>query len=159
MVKYLRLLGFTAFIISMHACNLPKKRWKNDAAKSKEELLKTDRDFSDMSETKGMKAAFLEYIDSNGVLLRPNRLPIVGADAVDYLISLNDTSYKMSWSPKQAVVASSGDLGYTYGLYEVRPAQQDTVLYGTYISIWKREENGKWKFVLDSGNEGIGDDE
>jgi len=27
---------------------------------------------------------------------------------------------------------------------------------GTYVSIWI-EENGMWKFVLDSGNEGLGD--
>jgi ketosteroid isomerase-like protein len=39
----------------------------------------------------------------------------------------------------------------------MRPNSKDTVIYGTYTSIWKKEKNGKWKFVLDTGNEGIGD--
>ncbi len=63
----------------------------------------------------------------------------------------------MTWKPKGANVAASGDLGYTYGVYEIHTSAQDTVLYGTYVSIWKKQQNGKWKFVLDSGNEGIGE--
>ncbi len=27
---------------------------------------------------------------------------------------------------------------------------------GTYVYIWKKDSNGKWKFVLNSGNEGLG---
>jgi ketosteroid isomerase-like protein len=33
---------------------------------------------------------------------------------------------------------------------------KDTIIYGTYISIWKKQSDGNWKFVLDSGNEGVG---
>lgn len=101
-----------------------------------------------------MKNAFLEYIDSNGVLLRPGILPIAGADAVDYLIAQNDTGYIMTWQPKDAAVAISGEMGYTFGTYELRPKTKDTVLSGTYVSIWKKQSDGKWKFVLESGNEG-----
>jgi ketosteroid isomerase-like protein len=31
----------------------------------------------------------------------------------------------------------------------------DTFFAGTYVSIWKKQPDGKWKFILDSGNEGI----
>lgn len=139
------------------SCFLPKKRSFGDAETGREELLKTDRAFSAMSGEKGMKAAFLEYIDSNGVLLRPNVLPIAGADAVDYLIATNDTGYTMTWQAKSAAVAESGELGYTYGTYALRPTGSDTTLLGTYVSIWKKNAAGKWKFILDSGNEGLGD--
>jgi ketosteroid isomerase-like protein len=33
---------------------------------------------------------------------------------------------------------------------------KDTVLRGTYVSVWKKQKDGKWKFMLDTGNEGIG---
>ena len=82
---------------------------------------------------------------------------IAGADAVDFLIQQNDADYTMTWEPRNAVVAQSGELGYTYGVYALRPSVKDTVIYGTYVSIWKKEKDGTWKFVLDSGNEGIGD--
>jgi ketosteroid isomerase-like protein len=26
---------------------------------------------------------------------------------------------------------------------------------GTYVSIWKKDQFGNWKFVLDTGNEGL----
>lgn len=118
-------------------------------------LLNEDRAFSDMSVKRGMKAAFIEYIDSNGVLLRGNHLPIIGANAIDFLIAQNDTGFVMNWQPQFAAVSKAADMGYTYGVYALHPTSMDTVLYGTYVSIWKKQEDGKWKFVLDSGNEGI----
>ncbi len=127
----------------------------NNTVDEKIALIRTDRAFSDMSVAKGMKAAFIEYIDSNGVLLKPNHLPIVGANAIDYLIAQDDSGYTLNWQPQYAFVSRSGDLGYTYGVYALHPNSIDTVLYGTYVSIWKKQGDGSWKFVLDSGNEGV----
>ena len=120
-------------------------------------MMDADRAFSRLSEVKGMKAAFLDYIDSNGVLLRPKHLPLLGADAIDFLIQQNDSSFTLKWEPKNGMVAASGDLGYTYGLYILKPTSADTLIYGNYVSIWKKQSDGKWKFVLDTGNEGIGE--
>jgi hypothetical protein len=89
------------------------------------------------------------------VLLKPGRLPIIGANAIDYLIQQNDTAYTLNWQPHNAFVSKSADLGYTYGVYALHPKMIDTVFYGTYITIWKRQTDGKWKFILDSGNEGV----
>lgn len=155
-MKYL--LPVALLVIVFSSCDLFSRK-KNPAAhaQAKLDLLDADRTFSRLSEEKGMKYAFLEYIDSNGVLLRPNQPPIVGADAVDFLIQQNDTTYTLKWEPKDGFVARSEDLGYTYGIYALMPTSKDTIIYGTYVSIWKKEAGGKWKFVLDTGNEGIGD--
>jgi len=126
-------------------------------AMAKIELMQADKAFSELSVEKGMKAAFIEFIDSNGVLLRPGHMPIVGANAIDFLLESNDSSYTLEWKPDNAFVSSSADLGYTYGLYALTPNTRDTVIYGTYVSIWRRHADGKWKFVLDSGNEGVGE--
>jgi ketosteroid isomerase-like protein len=120
---------------------------------SAEEMLQADRAFSVMSRQVGMKKAFMQYIDNEGVLLRPGHPPIVGAEAIDYLSQVNDTAYTLTWKPSKGEVASSGDLGFTYGVYELKT--KDTVLNGTYVSIWKKQGDGDWKFVLDTGNEGI----
>ncbi len=141
-------------LLVMCACSERKQPTKN-TVDEKIALIKTDRAFSDMSVAKGMKAAFIEYIDSNGVLLKPNHLPIIGANAIDYLIAQDDSGYTLNWQPQNAFVSSSGDLGYTYGVYALHPKSIDTVLYGTYVSIWKKQGDGSWKFVLDSGNEGV----
>lgn len=144
------------WVFALFSCGGKKSSETNDHS-SRIDLLEADRSFSEMSAQKGMKNAFLEYIDSNGVLLKPNTLPIAGASAIDYLIQQNDTGYTLTWQPHDGLVAQSGELGYTYGIYSLKASTEDTVLYGTYVSIWKKQKDGKWKFVLDSGNEGIGE--
>ena len=121
--------------------------------KWRSEILKTDEAFSIMSKQQGMKKAFIEYMEDDGILLRPNHPPIIGANAIEYLSEENDSSYTLTWQPSSASVATSGDLGYSYGIYNLQ--LQDTTLQGTYVSIWKRQKDGKWKFVLDTGNPGI----
>ncbi len=153
----IRTFLFVAVSVFFFSCKLDKK--KKDMGTDRLNMLEADRSFSRLSEEKGMKAAFIEYIDSNGVLLRPNEVPVIGADAIDYLIQLNDSNYVLTWHPKTGIVAQSGELGYTYGIYTLRPSEKDTLLYGTYVTIWKKQSDGRWKFVLDSGNEGIGDEE
>lgn len=150
MIRYVFIVALFVF----SACS-NKKELLPEVVNEKIELLKTDEAFSEMSVQKGMKVAFLEYIDSNGVLLKPNHLPIVGANAIDYIIEQDDVSYTLNWQPHNAFVSKSADLGYTYGVYALHPSSVDTIIYGTYVSIWKKQNDGKWKFVLDSGNEGI----
>ena len=145
-------------MLSFSACKYFEKK-KAPLFTLEEERLRmmdADRAFSRLSGESGMRKAFLEYIDSNGVLLRPNQLPLVGGDAVDFLTQLNDSSFNLTWNPKNGRIALSGELGYTYGIYTLKPSKEDTTLYGTYVSIWKKQLDGKWKFVLDTGNDGIG---
>lgn len=154
-MKFFSLIFLLSIFLS---CAQPAGKQKDADGNYKERiaLMEADKQFSEMSVQKGMREAFIEFIDSNGVLLRPNHMPIVGAHAIDYLIQHNDNGFVMKWQPHHAVVSESADLGYTYGVWAITPSEVDTVLYGTYVSIWRRQQDGSWKFVLDSGNEGIG---
>ena len=122
--------------------------------KSLHDVMETDKAFSDLSKGHGMKKAFIEYIDNDGILLRPNHHPILGAEAIDYLTQTNDSAFTLTWKPSGGEIAASGDMGFTYGVYTL--ALKDSTINGTYVSIWKKQKGGKWKFVLDSGNEGLG---
>lgn len=117
-------------------------------------MVAADRAFSDSSAKFGMKKAFLDFVADDAVLLRPGYLPIVEGDVIKFLTSQEDTSFVMTWTPKGGQLSKSNDLGYTYGVYEVKLKTKDTVLNGTYVSIWQKQKNGDWKFVLDTGNPG-----
>ena len=153
----MRYLLYIAIPLICFSCRDTKDKNADNPNKAKIELMETDRQFSKMSVEKGMKTAFIEYIDSNGVLLKPGYLPLVGANAIDYLIQQNDTAFTLTWQPHNAYVSKAGDLGYTYGIYSFALKSLDSTVYGTYVSIWKKQEDGTWKFILDSGNEGIGE--
>jgi hypothetical protein len=118
-------------------------------------MIAAEISFSKLSNEQGTRKALIQYIDSNGVLLRPNSFPMVAGDAINFISQSDDTSYSMIWQPKGGNIAVSGELGYTYGIYSITPKSKDTVIHGTYVNIWKKQSDGTWKLLLDSGNEGI----
>lgn len=126
--------------------------------KEKEAIKKADIEFSDLSVKEGFHKAFLAYVADDGVLLRPNSYPFEGRKAIEELYAKSsDSSYILTWKPLFADVSSSGDMGYTYGTWEFKTKTgDDNPSYGTYTTFWKKDIKGKWKFVLDTGNDGLG---
>lgn len=121
----------------------------------KNELLQTDIAFSQLSEQKGRNAAFIEYAADDATMLRPFSMPVTGKDTIVKLFGAHpDSLYTLTWMPIRSDVARSGDIGYTYGTYtlDIKNIGKED---GTYCTVWKREKGKGWKFVLDSGNEGL----
>lgn len=116
----------------------------------------TDVAFSDYSIKHGMNQALIEFSLPDAVLLRPASAPIIGLQAIEkHLMNKIDTAYTISWEPLQAIVAQSGELGYTYGLYTLRMHDSGKLHRGTYVSIWQKNADGLWRLALDSGNDGL----
>ncbi|MFI5136015.1 MAG: YybH family protein [Chitinophagales bacterium] len=140
------------------ACTQPKNQLAQQALNLdsiKQVLKQTDQAFSDLSKTKGRNASFLTYMDDHVTMLRPNGMPLVGKDTMTKRFATRpDTSYTLTWSPLFADAAASGGLGYTYGTWLLVTSKNDSS-EGTYCSIWKKDSVGNWKFVLDTGNEGL----
>ncbi len=118
-------------ILILASCTQKKPQEVKMQVDYKLEMLQADRDFSKMSEEKGSKAAFLEYIDSDGVILRPNQMPQRGANAINLISQENDTGYSLTWGPIGGSVGTSGDLGYTYGTWLIPFKNKDSVIRGT----------------------------
>ncbi|MBK8882629.1 MAG: hypothetical protein IPN67_09680 [Bacteroidales bacterium] len=120
------------------------------------ELLETDRNFSQMSVKEGMFSAFLFYIAEDGVILRDNALPSKGKNALrERFAGRSDTSFILSWDPSYEKISESGDLGYTYGIHTTLEKATGVITKGTYITVWQKQDDGSWKFVLDTGTEGL----
>jgi len=125
----------------------------------KQELMNVDAQFSKLSEARGVNEAFIFYIAEDGVLLRPNNFPILGKEIIkERFFSRPDSGYALTWKPLYADIAQSGELGYTCGIYEFKamdPEGKPIIGNGTYVSVWKKDQFGNWKLVLDTGNEGL----
>ena len=141
---------FIVLALLVFACESPKQ------PPSPEVLLQTDRAFSDLSKEMGRNHAFLEYMAEEGVMMRPNSLPVARDLAETSLFNIPDDSYTLTWEPMESDIAASGDLGYTWGVWTL--ATDSVEQKGTYVTIWKKQEDGSWKFVLDGGNEGLGEE-
>jgi len=112
-------------------------------------LVSVDREFSKASAEEGARPAFLLVAASDVRLFRNDRVPFVGrmaaADALSPLVS------EWTWTPSFADVSMSGDLGYSYGVYELREKTGTVSEKGNYARVWKKV-NGAWKLVVDVAN-------
>ena len=120
-----------------------------------EELKQVDRDFSKMAETDGVGKAFEFYAAENAVMLREKSLPVEGKTSIGELMSGVPDEVSFTWEPYNADISMSGDLGYTLGKWTYSIPDSTGALQtatGRYVSIWKKQEDGSWKYVLDAGS-------
>ncbi len=121
-----------------HAASVP-------VATSREALMSLEREFSRESAKQGSVAAFTKYAAEEVRLFRNKHLPFVGKR--DIPAALEASQGVLTWQPESADASRSGDLGYTYGRYEVKT---DGVLVakGNYMRFWKKQD-GVWRVVID----------
>jgi ketosteroid isomerase-like protein len=117
-------------------------------------LIAADLAFSDLSAKSGIQKAFVEFAHDSVVLLKPNRMPIVGRNSlIESYKGRSDSGIVLTWKPEKAIIAESGELGFTYGLWTLI-ASSDTTR-GTYLSVWKMDASGNWRYIADTGNQGL----
>jgi ketosteroid isomerase-like protein len=79
------------------------------------------------------------------------------AVAKAWLPLFTDPSMFLKWHPDEVHVSASGDLGYSIGTYERMskdPAGRPSSATGTYVSIWRKGVDGKWRAAVDIGTPG-----
>src|SRR5262249_17830984 len=123
---------------------------EESSAERRRALLDTDIDFARISEEKGTAEAYLEFLASDAMLLPDGELPIQGRDAIKVHQAAGPEGVLL-WKPRAVEVASSGELGYTWGVCEFRQKNAEgrqAVHYGKYVTTWKRQPDGSWKAQL-----------
>ncbi len=113
------------------------------------ELLSADSAFAAMSVAQGARAAFVAFATLDAVTLGPGGGPMNhGRDAIAATFNGFPADAVLEWEPVTAQVAGSGDLGCTVGEASVLARHW----YSKYLTVWKRQPGGAWKFVADGGN-------
>ena len=132
------------------------------SAGPKQDLLAAERAFSALSVAKGNNFAFLAYLAEDGRLFGTgNQPPIFGkAKAAKRFADPKNgngdpKTNVLSWEPDHAEVSKDGTLGYTDGSWLFTGAPdahgKRLRLTGHYMTVWRREHDGKWKVVADMG--------
>jgi ketosteroid isomerase-like protein len=99
-------------------------------------------------------AGFASWFADDGVVLGNGAVPEIGKVAIAKASDWLPGNYQLTWTPTDAVMGPSGDMGYTWGHYEGRSkdANGNPVLSGgRYITVWRKQPDGTWKVVLDAG--------
>lgn len=111
-----------------------------------QQVIAAERAFAADAAQKGVDAAFRAHVAPDGVLFRPdpvNGLAWMDAQPADPPGTPPQTG--LSWWPVYAGIAASGDLGFTTGPWRIADRG------GYYLTLWRRQADGSWKFALDHG--------
>lgn len=117
-----------------------------------QEMVKTEQAFSRMALEKNTRDAFMAYIADDGLLFRNG--PVNGKKwMTEHPEPPSDKRPLLAWQPAFAGMAAAGDMGFTTGPWESKPDINDEKpsAYGHFVTVWKKQADGTWKFVVDLG--------
>lgn len=112
------------------------------------EMIRAEYSFAKRAAEVGTRDAFLEFIADEGILFRPT--PVNGKE---FLVKQDTRPGLLSWYPSFAFISKSGDMGCTTGPAEFRKNKDSMAIwFGNFCTVWQLQIDGKWKFLIDTGN-------
>jgi ketosteroid isomerase-like protein len=124
------------------------------------EAFAADSAFSEQSTREGMGQAFVTWAAPNAVI-PGGPSGFFGHDAIKEGYGPIPRAVDLRWEPKLGGASSSGDLAYTVGRavsVSPGPDNKPETHYVKYLSVWRRQPDGQWRYVADSGNGNPGPD-
>lgn len=150
MYRTLILLLIALILITLLAMKPPGK---NDPATLKASLMQTDREFGAATAARGT-AGWMEYFAGETAIFPPGSAPITGLAAVRAHYEENGPG-ELRWTPLYAEASGDGMLGYTWGTWTYpgkNAAGEPQNRTGRYLTVWRRQKDGRWKIAADIGN-------
>ncbi len=116
-------------------------------------LIAAEQAFSDEAQRIGLGAAFTEYglPDAMNMGGPDDRGFMFGNDNIGRNIGASEPTISSSvyWSTDSAIVASSGDLGVTFGFIRLHPKEGQAARPPVpFFTIW-RKVNGVWRYIAE----------
>jgi ketosteroid isomerase-like protein len=130
-----------------------------DSSREAEALINTDRAWSQVA-TAGTNAdSVVTFWSENASVAMPSAPLVRGKNALRSMVisSFAARGFHITWTPESAVVSKSGDFGYTTGTNEISvpdPEGKVTKIVGRYLTVWRRESDGRWRCVEDYSTPG-----
>lgn len=129
------------------------------AATSEDEIMQMDREFNqkfNAAEQAARADAWMSYFAENAAV--PSTPPFAGKQALTehYQKVFGNADLSLSWEPIKAEVFPGGEMGYTTGRYLARfkdDKGNKMEQTGRYITVWKKQKDGRWKIVTDTGSD------
>ncbi len=120
------------------------------------ELFQADRDFADATHAWGIDG-WMSFFADDAIRIKYLGGMVKGYDAVRATDTplISDTTITLNWQPLEAHVYKSGSVGITIGTSQVvsrlGPNKGDVAYRGRYTTLWRRDPDGRWKVIMDTG--------
>lgn len=106
------------------------------------DVVATELAFARMAQEKGQWTAFRKFATDDAVMFVPQ--PV---NARDWLGKQEDPPEAVRWQPHQVWASCDGSLSVTKGAW-----QRPDGTHGYFTTVWERQRNGEYKWVIDQGD-------
>ena len=120
-----------------------------------EQVRGADTAFSALAQRVGTGRAFGDFAADNAQIFSTPGEFITGPRAISESFGPTGSSGSLVWHPVAGEVAKSGDLGFTVGNAVFTGQREDggqVVRYSKYLTVWKKQRDGGWRYVVDGGS-------
>ena len=125
-----------------------------DKVKLKAEVAAMEDAFCATAKQQGLLAAFSHFAAPDVAFVDTDPRRWRGLAAVQQRMGPDQPGVTLTWSALFTDVSDDGTLGYNYGRYEYRgpgPDGKEHIGTGFFLTIWKRQPDGTWRYVMDNG--------
>jgi ketosteroid isomerase-like protein len=111
----------------------------------------TELEFAAAARVKGIRDSFLEFFADDAIAFEPQ--PVKAKDQLSARPSQPFSVQELTWEPRTGDVAASGEFGWLTGpsTFINHAAQTATPRYGNYLSVWRKQADGRWRVFIDVG--------
>jgi len=109
-----------------------------------------DAAFAKLASDSGPGLAFERFAAPDALLLGAAPKPRKGPAEIGAAFATFPSTGKFSWAPVRSYGYASGGLGFTAG--EAVIQQDGTTSRSKYITVWRLEPDGSWKYIFDLGS-------
>ena len=120
-----------------------------------EAIRSADVDFSKDASKFGTGEAFGRYAASDAQIFSAPGEFISGPGAISQSFGPPTEKNSLVWHPVHGEVSEAGDLGFTVGNAVFTGEREDgarIVQYSKYLTVWKKQRDGGWRYVVDGGS-------
>ncbi len=152
------LITLVCLTAGLSACMPPKSlppKPRPDDTDLQDQLFAADRAFARAVADSGAPAWNARLADdvakpgNGGLILLRGIVPVAANDKSIFA----DAAQLLVWEPTDAVAYADRVTGVTVGRYAMvrRSVRTDTLTRGRYLTLWRKQSDGRWKIMLDTG--------
>lgn len=116
------------------------------------EIADAERSFARLGREKGIRDSFIAWFAPDGLVFEPGPTRVA-----EVYPKQPEAPLALFWGPDEVGASADGTIGFSSGPYLLRKRDagaDGAARHGRFLSVWKKQPDGKWKVAADFGAPG-----
>lgn len=148
----MKFIFFPALAIIMLSCSPRNEQSMLTEAEAIQEIYDVEQAFNELLAKEGRAAAFAHFAAEGGAINRGGKM-IIGKAAIEaFYAASTTTNVSLTWVPDKVQMSDDLTMASTWGKYQFTGTSEDGEALkstGIFHTVWKRQQDGSWRYIYD----------